>query len=252
MEFGENWRTWYILEEVGEMNMTWIDTITVVISVLLGIGICFLPNSASEWIATKASLHSFGIRNLPRKNDKTDTLANMVLFFLLVFSCTYWLIPDITIAYILYSLLYLISCFLLLAQCCRISKSYSEGHHLAFFLAMALMMVLSYISAMSVFNGHQVVDDLLVFRKHLAHNELFEILYYFQNHEIFSVILQGLLFFSSFYMIWAQFKYMRLESNYKARNIVFLWIKVLFVCAIMLGLSWGGYALLDMAYYVKR
>lgn len=41
MEFGENWRTWYILEEVGEMNMTWIDTITVVISVLLGIGICF-------------------------------------------------------------------------------------------------------------------------------------------------------------------------------------------------------------------
>ena len=61
--------------------MTWIDTITVVISVLLGIGICFLPNSASEWIATKASLHSFGIRNLPRKNDKTDTLANTVLFF---------------------------------------------------------------------------------------------------------------------------------------------------------------------------
>ncbi len=229
-----------------------LDVICLAISFLFVVGMCFLPSSACDWLAQKASFGSFGIRELPRRNDKTDTLGNCILFLLFVFSCTYWLIPDMTIVYIVYTILYLLSCIFLLGQTCRVSKDYSDGHHLALFLLIGLMMFVAYVSAIGLLNGQQIITDVVPFRKQVQTDQLLDVFYYLKNHEIFSVILQGILFFASFYLVWAQFKYMRLEDSYKANHIVLFAFKIIFVCIIMLGLSYGGYYMIDFAYYVGR
>ena len=229
-----------------------LDILCLAVSFVLGVGISFLPEGACNWLAKKGTMGSFGIREIPRRNDKTDTFANTILFIALIFSCLYWVTPDMTYIYVAYTILYLMSCIFLLMQTCRISKGYDDGHHLALFISVGMMMFVAYISAMSILNGHQVITDLAVFKKHIAAGKLWHVLYYFKNHEIFSVILQGILFFVSFYVVWAQFKYMRLEDSYKANNIVFFCIKIVFVCLILVALSAGGYYFLDAAYYVTR
>ncbi len=229
-----------------------LDVICLAISFLFVVGMCFLPASACDCLAKKASLGSFGIRELPRRNDRTDTLANCILFVLFIFSCVYWLIPDMTIVYILYTVLYLFSCILLFGQTCRISKDFGDGAHLALFLLIGLMMFVSYVSALGLLNGQQIIIDVVSFRKQVQANQLLDYFYYLKHHEFFSVFIQGVLFFASFYVVWAQFKYMRLEDTFKANHIVLFAFKIVFVCAIMMGLSYGGYYALDFAYYVGR
>ena len=66
------------------------------------------------------------------------------------------------------------------------------------------------------------------------------------------VLFQAFLYFIPMYCLWAQFKYMRLEDTYTGRNIGLFLIKVILICIFMVLFAYGGYEVLNWAYYIDH
>ena len=113
-----------------------------------------------------------------------------------------------------------------------------------------LMAAIGLVSALGLLNNH--VADMMVttYRTDLFAGNVFDIFYLLTNHSIIVYILQGILFFIPVYCMWSQFKYMRLENTYKGRNIGLFAIKIIWLCLVMTGLSYGGVEILNWAYYI--
>lgn len=225
-----------------------IDFIVLVVLAAIAVVFCFLPTTVQQWFAAHLSFGHFGIRTIKRRHDQTDTLGNFILFLCLVFCCLYWKIPQYFL--LLYTILFGISFLILMSQTYRISQTYSKKKQISLILAIFTMCAIAYCSAIGLLNGHQIMKDLPVFLQSLQKNETSSFFYYVRHYEWVSVILSGLVMFYTFYLVCAQFKYMRLENSFKADNMIFFWIKVIFVSILSIGLGYGGYRIIALAYYL--
>ncbi|WP_317395742.1 hypothetical protein, partial [Faecalicoccus pleomorphus] len=95
-------------------------------------------------------------------------------------------------------------------------------------------------------------DSASVLRQYIDGGKVFEVLYFLHSFAPMMVLLQGILYMLPMYCMWAQFKYMRLENTYKSRNIGLFTIKILFICLVMVALSYGGIEVLNWAYYIDH
>lgn len=224
------------------------DLFVILAFVPIGVVLCILPESVQKWLAQYISLGQFGIRTIERRHDKTDTLGNIILFLCLVFCVSYWLLPEYF--FIIYSILFWISFVILCAQVFRISQDYPQKKQISLILSIYVMCVIAYCCAAGFLSGHQIYHDLSLFLKDIHKNPFTSVLYYLQNYQWASVILTGVTMMYSFYLVWAQFKYMRLENSFKADNIIFFWIKVTFVSILSIALGYGGYVLLAVSYHI--
>lgn len=225
-----------------------IDFVVVVVLVAIAVVLCILPTTIQQWWANHLSFDHFGIRTIKRRHDQTDTLGNFILFACLVFCCLYWQLQDSFM--VIYTVLFGISFVLLMGQTYRISSTYPKKKQNSLILAIFTMSAIAYCSAIGLWNGHQILKDLPVFLQSLQKHATSSFFYYVRHYEWASVILSGLTMFYTFYLILAQFKYMRLEDTFKADTLIFFWIKVIFVSILSIGLGYGGYVLIAFAYYL--
>lgn len=215
----------------------------------IGVLLYFLPQNMYNGITNVFSLNDLGIRKNNWRHDYDDLLASLFLLLSFIFSFVFYEIPYF---YVVYSILYLFSFLCVLAQTNRICKSESKKHRLSLIFAIYCMSGIAYLCAIGVFNHQQAYVDAYVFQKALANKEVFRLFYWATNHEPISNLLQSILFFASFYVEWAQFKYMRLEDSYKANNLIFFWIKVILICVILLFLSSQGFQFINNVFYVNN
>lgn len=223
------------------------DLVVLGIVSVIGIVITCIPKKWLDVITDVFSLQTYGIRTIRRRNDQTDTLTNCILFVCFLFSVGYCFIPY---SFVLYSVLFAVSFLCLIAQTNRVTADLTPRERFSLLSAVWFMSTTAYVGAIGMFNQHQAEKDTAVFIQSLYAHELQSVLYFLTHHEFMTVTLQIVVFFVSFYVVWAQFKYMRLENTYKANNLINFWIKTICVCLLLIGLSFGGFYCMNRAYYV--
>lgn len=219
------------------------------LAILLSICISFLPKKALKPITSVFSFGKNGLRKMRRRRDTTDTVANVCLGIALLFSLFHWLIPA---SFIIYGILLLVSFLCVLAWTNKISAKMDRVHRMLVLFDVSMMFFFGLFSALGCFNGFVTFDSAPVLRQDIAGGKVFEVLYFLHIFAPMMVLLQGILYMLPMYCMWAQFKYMRLENTYKSRNIGLFTIKILFICLVMVTLSYGGIEVLNWAYYIDH
>lgn len=223
------------------------DLITIAILVGIGILTSILPEKVMDGLTNVFSLGQVGIRTIRRRNDRSDTLTNFILFLCFVFSFGYLFVPYWEMVY---CILFGVSYLCLIAQTNRIAHPFSKRKRISVLLAVWLMSAIAFAGAIGLFNHHQFIRDINIFSKVMYTHNIYSYFYYLTNHEWVSALFEGVIMFASFYVTWAQFKYMRLENSFKANTMIRFWIKIVLVCIILIGLSFGGYCAIKYAYYL--
>ena len=144
----------------------------------------------------------------------------------------------------------LLSFLCLLGQTQRISEKMTPAYRGAVLFFISLMFFFGLFCALGCFNDFVTWKAATQFSQDLFSGEVFHIFYFLHNYVPMMVILQGLCYLLPMYCLWAQFKYMRLENTYKGRNIGLFAIKIIWLCLVMTGLSYGGVEILNWAYYI--
>lgn len=208
-----------------------------------------LPKPIRHAITTIFSFGEFGLWEIHWRHDTVDLISNFILLLMFIFSVGYFMVPYYQIVYIL---LYGFAVICLLAQTYRVTDDDPTWKSILTLLPLLIMLAVAFFGAMGLFNQHHAVKATTVFVKALEKKELLDPIFWISNPEPLIVIFQALSYFASFYVAWAQFKSMRLDDTYKANNLFLLWIKIIFVCAILFGLNFGLYFALKKAFYVAE
>ncbi|MBP3853906.1 MAG: hypothetical protein J6D18_04985, partial [Erysipelotrichaceae bacterium] len=191
----------------------------------IGIVAVFLPKKAREWMARNISLQDKGVRYSSWRRDRIDTLTNVLLFLSLLFSIA---VPFIPGGKYVYLGLYGICFFLLLGQTYRITDKMGAGPGRMLVLAIVLMCgVAAFCAAYLV--SPRIPKAVVQFISDVKDRSFLSFVYLFSRYEPVVILQQMLCTMASFYVLWAQFKYMRLEHHYKAVNLPFFWFKVMMV-----------------------
>lgn len=227
------------------MSMVLYGLLALFLAIVMG----FIPVKVLRRVTSVFSLKEQGIRTMKRRHDRTDTLANLCLFVSIVFSLFHWLIPG---SYMIYGVLLAVSYLCVLGQTSRITVKMDQSQHSTIVICISLMFFFGLFSAIGCFNDFVTFDSAIQFRHDLFSGRLFDILYFLHSFAPMMVLLQAILYLLPMYCMWAQFKYMRLENTYKSRNIGLFVLKVLFLCMVMVALSYGGIEVLNWAYYIDH
>lgn len=217
------------------------------IIVVAGILICVLPQFMRETIANVFSMSDFGLRYSKWRRDNIDTFGNIMLFLGFIISIVAGLIPYgqyLFIAYFLFSFLCLVG------QTFRISKDDPTIQRLSLTLAIYFMCAVAFVSAVFLVSP-RMAQALPQFIQDMQEHKYLSFIYWFSRYEPLLVVDQIACYFAAYYVVWAQFKYMRLENHYKAGNLVFFWIKVVFVCLMLVAMSLGYAYLIEKVYYLE-
>lgn len=222
------------------MNYTILNLVLAGLVVLLSFLISFLPPKTISIITYFFSFKTFGIRKLKRRHSMTDTLGNVFLFISVIFCFVYPFIPYFTvIAGVWITFSYLAA----LSRVPRMSrvKSRKAKSFCTFFLSAIYGFGL--IGSLGVFNHSELIYLSMQFAQDVMNGTAFSIMYPLTNAAIVAWLAQGLLMLITLYCFWSQFKFMRLENSFKARNLTTYTLRSLFFLILILflsvGSSWG-------------
>lgn len=225
------------------MNEQWIILATTCIVGLVGI---ILPKPIRQFLASTISLNTFGIRYSNWRRDRIDTLTNFFLFIYFLFSIA---APFIPYGKYIFCGLYMLAFLCLMGQTYRVSEKEITTTRLSIVIAIVLMSVVAHVSATILvrLNG---LDPLAQFLKDVQDGNIYYFSYWVTRYEPILLLNQMVCYFAAFYVVWAQFKYMRLEKHYKATKLGFLWFKIILVCLLLVANSLGFVYLVNMVYYL--
>lgn len=215
---------------------------------ILAIALMLLPAKTLAEITSFFSFGSFGIRRIRRWNNTTDTLGNFFIIFSLALSLCAFLIPEYLAWYGMWY------GFTLL---CVVSKAAAIGINMPVWkyeIMLGMLLVLGicgFVSAYGLLNNQAGFIPMRYFLNDLQHDRLADAWYYITNPTFFYVALQSLLLFAPLLFLWQQFKYMRLEDKFKGANLFTFTCYILFLSALMLGLSYKGFDIINIAYQVQ-
>lgn len=209
-----------------------------------GILLATVPRRFWMWMIPIFGMDTFGLHEIKRRNDVVDWLGNGMLFVSILFCLFYWVFPFY---WLVYSLLFWIGALCLVAQAVRISSNRSW---LALAMPLFWMIGFAFVGGLGISNQFTAGLDRPEFVHALVSGDLFNLFYILHHRSLVTIVAQGLLMAMSFYLIWAQFKYMRLESTFKAYNLFFFWVKVIILCAILIACSITFFELINWAYHV--
>ncbi len=225
------------------MNEQWILLGSVC---LIGLVFILMPKPIRQWMASTISLNKFGIRYSNWRRDRIDTLTNFFLFLSFLFSI---IAPFIPYGIYIFCGLFMFAFLCLMGQTYRISEKEKASTRLSIVIAIVLMSVVAHLSATILvrLNG---LDPLTQFLKDVQEGNIYYFAYWVTRYEPILLLNQMACYLAAFYVVWAQFKYMRLENHYKATKIGFLWFKIILVCLLLVANSLGFVYLVNMVYYL--
>ena len=215
---------------------------------LVGIILILIPTRAWNKVLHIFSFNKFGVRYIRRRRDNTDTLCNVFLFISFLLSISYWIIPYFQIVIGVWLTFAFIVTF---AQGARVGMSLSTFKGKMVLLGIVLMYGCGLLSSVGVINQFALVSRATFFEKAVFSKEILDVFFYLQKPYAMDILLGFFVIFTSCYILWAQFKYLRLEDTFKARWIITYLLKVLFVCALVVGVSYFGFDFIDQVYEVS-
>lgn len=216
------------------------------IVLLVGILLVLIPTKFLSKMFSIFSMGTFGIRYIRRRRDHVDSLGNFFLFISFILSFTFFIIPFFQ---------YVIGGWLVFAFLCTFAQAARIGTNMKYIpakfllLGVYLMGASGIVATSGMINNYAIVSDVAFFNKALFGGNATNLFFFLSEPYTFDLLLEALLIFSSSYILWAQFKYIRLEDTFKARWIITYLLKVIVVCAFVLGLSYFGFGFIDQVYF---
>ncbi len=217
------------------------------IVLLVGILLILIPTRFLNMIFKIFSMGTFGIRYIRRRRDHVDSLANFFLFISFLLSISFFIIPYFQ---------YVVGAWLVFSFLCTFAQAARIGTQMKILPAKVvlfgvyLMFASGIIATTGVINNYVILSDVSFFNKAIFGGNATNLFFYLSQPYTFDILLEGLLIFSSSYILWAQFKYIRLEDTFKARWVFTYVLKILIVCAFVLGLSYFGFSFIDKVYQI--
>ncbi len=217
--------------------------------VLIGLILILIPTRFLNIVFGIFSLGNYGVRYIRRRRDHTDSLANFFLFISLILSCTFFLIPGYQ---------YVIGAWLTFAFLCtfgqatRVCVSIPAVKAKIVLFGVYLMFACGLASSIGFINGFVVNGYISAFTKAIFGGEAKNVFFYLQSPLTFYMLIEGFIIFVSCYNLWAQFKYLRLENTYKAKWMVTYIMKILFVCAVVIGTAYFGFNFVGTVYQIDK
>lgn len=214
----------------------------------IGIGTCLfltliillMPSKYAVILGNKFSFGKKGMHFSRFYRDNRDLLGNFLLLIGIIYSFGFGFIPEEFEKYT-FTALYAIFSLLVINQYYRVYGQKRIVDRLPSISALCTMASVNYISAAGYLNNFGLAHPSAEFAKSLLNERIYHLTYFLAYNHFICYLLNIFLYCFSFYCLLAQFKYLRLEDNVKAKNAIFLWIKVIIISALMLGLSYHGY-----------
>lgn len=224
------------------MNQIWIYSIVLILGVL----VVFMPKKAQEFLSDKSSLQHWGMRYSNWRRDYIDTLTNFFLFLCFFGSMGLVISPY---GKEIFMGIYFIAFVLLISQTYRISQKMESKEQRLLYLAIYVMCAIAFLAA-TLFMSYPLQNAYKQFLKDIDDQSIYSILYWFTHVQPTMLIHQFVCYFAAFYVVWAQFKYMRLENHYKAVSLTTFWVKVIIVSFVLVAISLGFMYLVKFVYYL--
>ena len=149
-----------------------------------------LPKTVYNGITYTFSMHKYGIRKIQRYRTTTDSIANLIIGILVVFSIFYCFIPFYSVVY---AILFILSYFCLLAQVNRVTSKKTQQVARTVILLNNIFAGVCFLGALGFMNGHMadgVINQFMCI-KYLVFYTFYKIVlgcigcfkaYYFYSH----------------------------------------------------------------------
>lgn len=231
------------------MNNSYIVlAIYIIAVVLVSLLILLIPLHVIGVLTTPFSFRTFGIRKVKKWYSRTDTLGNAFLWLSVLFCLLFPLIPYakwIFLGWMIFTWLCAVS------RAVRLTQVHSAGYRQGVVFFLNLTFGFGLLAGMGFLNDFRLWHAALGWVKALISGEARSLLYYLNTPNLFAYLMQAALMMIPLIILWGQFKYMRLENTFKARNIGLYVIKMLLWNILVLGAGIFGYPALYSAYGQK-
>ncbi len=213
----------------------------------IGVAIYFFPEKGYQVLEPVFTFGNVGLRKVKRRHEYVDTLSNLIFLICIVFSLFHFEIPYQSI---IYGVMFWLSYACLFFQLRRITKKENKRDRLIVLYTSYVFAICSFLASSNLLIDFQT--DTNIFVQSLHSNHVFSLFYILTNHEPMIVLLQTILYIASFYCLWAQIKYIRLENEYKARNMIFFCVKFALLCVLFLLFAYYGNELIHNVYFATH
>lgn len=217
--------------------------------ILLGsLLILLIPLKVLAMITTPFSFKTFGIRRIKRWHSHTDTLANLMLWISLIFC---FAAPWIPYSPVIYAVWLTFTWLCALARAVRLSEVGRKWKKLVVIFFLNMIYGFGLLCGIGAFSYFSLPIRAFLFANEIAAGQGTNPMFYLTSPQPAAYLLQSLLMVIPLFTLWGQFKYMRLENTFKARNIWTYMIKYAFVIALIAALGLLGQRGIEKIYQVS-
>lgn len=214
------------------MNHVYILLAIYLISViLLSLVILLIPLPVLGMLTKPFSFRTFGIRKVRRWNSRTDTLGNLFLWLSVLFCVAFGGIPFAKWIYLVWMIFSWLAC---ISRAVRLSAVRSTNQKMTVIFFLNLTLGIGLLAGMGFFNDFFMWNGAVQWLTAVEDGIARTLVYYLNEPNFFCYLLQAAVMLLPLFIFWGQFKYMRLENTYKARNIGLYVLKMLFWNAVIL------------------
>lgn len=186
----------------------------------------------------------YGIRYIRRFQTTSDSLANFMIFVCLFFSMVFGFLPEFKY---MYAVLLLFSLACCLAQCIDVSKNRAVWKQK---VVVASTFLVGAIGLYVNFHSSALQGTALLFCQDVLAHRTNHIVYFLENVQPFAYALMATLYMVPVFVLWTQFKYMRLEHDIKALSLSGYVVKMGIVSVLLIILYLAGLPFLMSVYHL--
>ncbi len=213
----------------------WIGSAVLISALLL-----LLPLKITAIVTTPFSLKTFGIRKIKRWHSRTDTLANFMLWVSCLLSI---LAPWIPYSPLLYAGWLTFSWLCAVSRAVRLSEVRSRSRKTLIIFLLNLLYFSSLFITLGALNQYTLWIQSFGFANAIISHEAWHMMFYLSSPLPAAYLVQTIILIVPVVVFWSQFKYMRLENTYQARNIgTYIFKMVLLVIVLTLLGAYGAQA----------
>ncbi len=214
-------------------------------ALLISALLLLLPLKIIAVLTTPFSLKTFGIRKIKRWHSRTDTLANFMLWVSCLFSLG---APWIPYSPLLYEVWLSFTWLCAISRAVRLSEVRSRSRKTLIIFLLNWMYLSSLFITIGALNNYTLWIQSFGFANAILNHEALNLMFYLRSPLPAAYLVQTILLMVPLVTFWGQFKYMRLENTFKARNLATYILKMVLIIALLTGLGAYGAQAIGVIY----
>ena len=226
-------------------------TMFVLAVILASLLILLIPLKALAVLTKPFSFKTFGIRKIEKWHSRTDTLGNLVMIISFA-GCLFlpW-IPN-NMGRWVYAGWLTFTWLCTLSRAVRMSQVPSDGKKLTVIFFINCIYGVSLLAGAGIMDGMGLWTGTCQWLEALESQEALKLVYYLTKIGPLCYLIVEFIMIMSLMILWGQFKYMRLENRFKARNLFTYVVKSLIQIAVIVALGIFGLETAETIYNVRE